>query len=492
MTTVPQEYKKPYPNKCYLPFILYPPGMHKNEEGGGFVEKHIDMAQRGVDFTLYIGVPFCRTRCKSCPYFISLLPENDKYDREDRYVEALLLDMKKWSSNRKFGDGNLKCIYIGGGTGSVLKTANLKRIVDAVFQNFNVDENYEFTLEGNARDFDETKINYVAKSQINRLSLGVQSFHPEILSVVGSPHAAQDSVRVIREFQSKGLKNIQIDLMYNMPGHTLEIWKSDLRMLEELGIPHFTIYLYRIHSETPQHKLINKGKVEKPLDPETTMVKAMYGEAKKAAEDMGFKMYMVDHFCKPGFENMYNHWNWKVYIDTLAIGPGSYSYFDGYRLGTESDVDKFIEHATRGEFLISSVTDLMSPRVQRERYIVFALLYFEIEYKFYHSKFGTNFLEDFAEEIARLERKGLVELTDEHMKLTELGLIWHTNVILEFFNPAFWGDTSSLSEKNWSLNGVMVEAGSYPREYWLGEKHETFFNDNLFNTHKLIEVLENV
>ena len=167
------------------------------------------------------------------------------------------------------------------------------------------------------------------------------------------------------------------------------------------------------------------------------MVKAMYREAKQAAEDMGYEMYMVDHFCKPGYENMYNHWNWKVYIDTLAIGPGSYSYFDGYRLGTESDIDKYIEYANRDEFLISSVTDVMSPRVQRERYIVFALLYYEIEYKFYQEKFGTEFLEDFADEVERLRRKGLIELTDNRMRLTSLGLIWHTNVILEFFNPAF-------------------------------------------------------
>ena len=492
MNTVMPVDNKPYPNKCYLPFILYPPGMHQNNEGGSFVEKYIDLEQPGVDFTLYIGVPFCRTRCKSCPYFINLLPENDKHNREDAYVDALLKDMAKWAASRKFGKGRLRTIYIGGGTASVLTTNNIRRIANAVFSHFHVVDDYEFTLEGNARDFDDEKIEYIASSPINRLSLGVQSFHPEILSVVGSPHAAQDSIRVIRAFQSMGFRNIQIDLMYNMPGHTMEIWKSDLRMLQALDIPHFTIYLYRIHSETPQHKLIKKGKVDQPFDPETPMVKAMYREAKLAAEEMGYTMYMVDHFCKPGYENRYNHWNWKVDIETLAIGPGSYSYFDGYRLGTESDVQKFIEHANRGEFLISSVTDLMPVRVQQERYIIFALLYYEIEYKFYKRKFGSEFLEDFAEEAARLERKGLIELTGDRMKLTELGLIWHTNVILESFNPAFWGDTDSLREKNWSLNGAMVEVGARPRSYWLGQKDEIFFNSESINTTQQTEVFENV
>jgi oxygen-independent coproporphyrinogen-3 oxidase len=260
-----------------------------------------------------------------------------------------------------------------------------------------------------------------------------------------------------------------------MPGHTFDIWKRDLETLSTLDVPHFTIYLYRIHAETPQQKLILRGKVAKPENPETPMVKAMYREALEAAEKMGYNMYMVDHFCKPGYENMYNHWNWKVYVDTLAIGPGSYSYFDGHRLGTETDVEKYVTAATEGKLLISTVTDYLSPRVQRERYVVFALLYYEIEYAFYQSKFGTEFREDFAEELERLERKGLIELLPDRMRVTKLGLIWHTNVILEFFNPAFWNDTRSLGEPNWSLNGVMVEVGAHDRAHWLGEKDETFF-----------------
>jgi oxygen-independent coproporphyrinogen-3 oxidase len=128
-----------------------------------------------------------------------------------------------------------------------------------------------------------------------------------------------------------------------------------------------------------------------------------------------------------------------------------------------------------GDLLISTVTDRLSDRVQRERYVIFALLYYEIEYDFYRSKFGSDFREDFAEELERLERKGLIELLPDRMRLTQLGLVWHTNVILEFFNPAFWNDTGSLREPNWSLNGVMVEVGAHDRSYWLGDKDQTWF-----------------
>ncbi|MFI5782449.1 coproporphyrinogen-III oxidase family protein [Nocardia sp. NPDC051570] len=472
MTTTelqPTETGDPYPNKCYLPFILYPPGMHRIDSGREWLEQHIDMQQDGVDFVLYIGIPFCRTRCKSCPYFASLLSENDSRGREERYVDALIIDMKRWAAYPKFAQGLIRNIYIGGGTGSILKTANLKRIVDTVFEVFTVAEDAEFTLEGNARDYDDEKIDYVVQSKINRISLGVQSFQPEVLGIIGSPHAADDSARVIRAFQARGFTNIQLDLMFNMPGHTLDVWHRDLETLNELNVPHFTIYLYRIHKDTIQDKLIVKGKIPRPDAPESPMVKAMYREAVDIAESMGYRMYMVDHFCRPGHENLYNHYNWKVYIDTLAIGPGSYSYFDGYRLGTEADPEKYMERVENGDLLISSITDQMSPRVQRERYVIFALLYYEIEYEFYRSKFGTSFLDDFAPELARLERKGLIELTDDRMTLTKLGLIWHTNVILEFFNEKFWHDEESLRQPNWSLNGVMVEVGAHERAYWLGE-----------------------
>lgn len=281
---------------------------------------------------------------------------------------------------------------------------------------------------------------------------------------------------MIKAFQGKGFFNIQLDLMYNLPGHSLEIWHKDLERLNELNVPHFTIYLYRIHKDTIQDKLIVKGKIDRPADPESEMVKAMYGEAKDLAEAMGYEMYMVDHFAKPGYENLYNHFNWKVYIDTLAIGPGSYSYFDGYRLGTEADVEKYIERVENDDFLISTITDRMSPRVQRERYVIFALLYYEIEFGFYKEKFGTDFLDDFADEIARIVGRGLVEVLDDRIRLTDRGIKWHTNVILEFFNEKFWGDTASLREPNWSLNGVMVEVGAHPREYWLGDEDITSYS----------------
>jgi oxygen-independent coproporphyrinogen-3 oxidase len=460
---------EPYPRKCYLPFILYPPAMRRNERGQAFLAEEMDLDKPGDDFVLYLSVPFCRVRCRACPYFVNVLPKQDLRSEEARYVDALIKDMAHWASFRKWRTGRLRAIYLGGGTASILKTENLRRIVQAVFDNFNVTDDYCFTLEGNARDFDLEKIDDVAASRITRLSLGVQSFQDEMLRIVGSPHAAEESRAVIRAFQERGLKNIQIDLMFNMPEHSIEVWQRDLEAMAALDIPHFTVYLYRIHPETPQARLIEAGKLRAPPHPDGPVVTRMRRELRSLAAAAGYDEYMVDHFCRPGFENKYNVWSWREYTDALAIGPGAYSYFEGFRLGTAKDVEAYIAHAERSEFLISSVGDRMDAQVQRERYLIFRLLFFSVSFSEYRNRYGTDFLADFPHVVERLVRKGLVSLDGEAMTLTRAGRDWHSNVLLEFFNPTLWADGKAVNQPNWSMNIPMVELSAQSRSYWLGD-----------------------
>ncbi len=402
------------------------------------------------------------------------MPLEDSSNLEGRFVDALLKDLEHWASFPKWKTGLIRAIYIGGGTGSILKTQNLKRLVDKIYELFNVADDCEFTLEGNSTDYDKEKIDYIVSSHINRLSFGVQSFQPEMLDVIGTPHDVDNCLYVIKEFQKRGFENIQLDLIYNLPGQTLDIWKKDLWVLKDLGITHFTIYIYRIHEGKLQDHLIKAGKVQEPALPDSKLVNDMYEACVEIAKEMGFERYMLNHFCKPGFEGMYNYWNWKVYEETLAVGPGSYSYFDDYRLGTEGDVDKYIEHVNNGEFLISSVTNKLPERIKKERYIIFTLLYYKVDFVYYKKKYGSSFLEDFKNIIARLEAKGLVNITENCLTLTPLGEDWHINVILEFFDDIYWRDEKAL-EKNWSLNGASAEVGALPREFWLGNKDVKFY-----------------
>jgi oxygen-independent coproporphyrinogen-3 oxidase len=238
-----------FKNPCYMPFILYPPDMYDvvGLENRTALDTSLALDTVGDNFVMYLAVPYCRVRCKACPYFVDLLKKSDGgTDRLDIYVDALVKDLKRHAATTRWSTANLRGIYIGGGTGSLLEVCHLDKILDTLGNEFKLSSDCEITLEGNAEDYNQEKIRFVANSAINRISLGAQSFQPEVLRTVGSPHKAQQTEDAIKMFQDAGLDNIQLDMMYNIPGHTVDLWKKDFEVLRTLSIKHLTTYLYRV------------------------------------------------------------------------------------------------------------------------------------------------------------------------------------------------------------------------------------------------------
>jgi oxygen-independent coproporphyrinogen-3 oxidase len=459
----------PYPQKYTTPFILYPPALWSNRKGSGFTAQ-LGLDETGQDYVMYLSVPFCRVRCYSCPYFISGLSPKDPQNKEQRYVDAVVTDLLRWASYERFSSGRLRAIYIGGGTGSILSTENLKLVVDTIFDNFPVAPDYEFTLEGNARDYTEDKLDYVAASKINRVSLGVQSFDEDVLRTIGSPHAAQQSIEAISGLSARGLKNIQMDMMYNLPGHRREVWQKDLQVLRDLDIKHLTTYLYRIHPGTPQDKFIAKGRIAPLVDKNSEYVRNMYADLTKTVAGIGFHNYMFDHFCQPGWENTYNDWTFRRNnVEILGVGPGAYGFINNYRVGAKKDVDAYVATVDRGEHMISAVSAQLTPEVRKERYVINAFQYLGVDLAEYERQFGSALIDDFGPQVERIVERGLADIEDGTLLLTDLGKEWHMNVMLEFTNPAFWGDTTSLEHPHWAMNTPMVDLFAGRREDWLGE-----------------------
>lgn len=462
---------RPYPAKYTTPFLLYPPALWRNAIGSDFAQQYLGLQEQGTDYVMYLSIPFCRVRCHSCPYFVDLLSIHDAktQNKEQRYVEALLADLERWASYPRFATGRLRAIYIGGGTGSILSISNLRRVIDAVTTKFPLQDGYELTLEGNARDYDGAKLDYVADSPITRISLGVQSFDPAILKVIGSPHAAEQSITAINELHRRDFRNVQMDMMYNLPGHTREVWRSDLRRLTDLDVRHLTTYLYRIHDDTPQAKFIASGKVQPLLDKESAYVKNMQFDLAEAAAELGFVNYMFDHYAKPGAESVYNEWTFgRNMIEVLGVGPGAYGFVNDYRIGTAKNVEGYIAASARSEHLISAVSQKVDAQVRRERYLVNVLQYAAIDLDVYVDNFGTELPDDFPGVVDKLLDRGLAYLDGRRLILTDLGREWHMNVMLEFTNDQFWGDTSALDSPHWAMNTPMVELFAGRKQDWLG------------------------
>jgi len=461
-----------FKNPCYMPFILYPPDMYdvvgmENREN---LDESLALDNFGENFVMYLAVPYCRVRCKACPYFVDLLKKSDRdSDRLDIYIDAMIKDLKRHAATTRWSTAKLRGVYIGGGTGSLLDVRHLDRILDTIGGGFNLSDDCEITLEGNAEDYTQEKIRFIANSTINRISLGAQSFQPEVLRTVGSPHKAQQTEDAIKKFQDAGLDNIQLDMMYNIPGHTIDLWEKDFEVLRTLGIKHLTTYLYRITPGSQQEKLIQKGKVKNVAAPESQMVKEMQAMIRQFASDAGMVNYMLEHYAQPGYESKYNQWTMTECVDALGVGPGAYSFINQRRTGTSKEVEAYIETVNKGESTFTTASIPLSPLMSRQRYIIFNLLYFIIDKKHYKNSWGTEAYDDFAPIFERLISDELMVDTTDAIRLTELGKTWVQNIMLEFFDESMWENSNALKQQqsSWAMNNHMIDIGASKKNFWL-------------------------
>ncbi|WP_175502313.1 coproporphyrinogen-III oxidase family protein [Aliiroseovarius crassostreae] len=462
-----------YKNRCYMPFILYPPDMYdvSDPELQTELETSLDLTTDGTDFVMYLSVPYCRVRCKACPYFVDLLPKNadKKADLMDRYVDALVLDLKRHAATERWGNATLRGVYIGGGTGSLLEIHHMDKVLSTLSRYFRLADDCEITLEGNAEDFTPEKADYVAKSIINRVSLGAQSFQPKVLKTVGSPHQANQTTEAIRMLQDAGLEHISLDMMYNMPDHTVEDWRKDFAVIRELGIKHLTTYLYRVTPGTQQEKLIQAGKVSPVADPESDEVHQMQAMIAEFAKQAGMNNYMLEHYAEPGYESKYNRYTMRECVDALGVGAGAYSFINQRRTGTSKDVDGYIAAVENCDPTFTTASIQLTPLMSRQRYIIFNLLYYRIDKDHYAKTWGNDLVEDFPDILQGLLDDRLMRDEGDAYVVTELGRAWLQNIMLEFFDESMWENSVALQQQqsSWAMNDHMITLGASKKTHWL-------------------------
>ncbi|MEE4484872.1 coproporphyrinogen-III oxidase family protein [Serratia ficaria] len=462
-----------YKNRCYMPFILYPPDMYDVTDvvSENNLVKSLDLDNEGTDFVMYLSVPYCRVCCKACPYFVDLLPMNNGKSQAllDRYVDALVLDLKRHAATNRWGNAQLRGVYIGGGTGSLLEVSHLDKILSTLSRYFRLASDCEITLEGNAKDFTREKAHYISGSIINRISLGAQSFQPEVLRTVGSPHKAQQTIDSIRMLQDAGLEHIQLDMMYNMPGHTLAHWEKDFKVLHELGIKHLTTYLYRVTPGTRQDSLIKAGKVAPVADAESALVKDMQAMIGQFATEAGMRNYMHEHYALPGYESKYNHWTMKECVDALGIGPGAYSFINQRRTGISKSVDRYIDAVQNGNTTFTTASVQLTPKLSRQRYMIFNLLYYHVDKVHYRKMWGTECRDDFRVIINGLIQDGFMQDCNQTLCLTSMGKGWLQNIMLEFFDDSMWENSQALRQQqsSWAMNNHMIDISAAKKGFWL-------------------------
>ena len=222
------------------------------------------------------------------------------------------------------GNETIETIYFGGGTPSVLSTDEINFLIDTVRQNYNVASDAEITLEANPDDLSKERILELAKSDINRLSIGIQSFYDEHLSVMNRAHNSAEAKKSLSE-AVRYFDNISIDLIYGIPGMTNEQWLANIKTALSYKVPHISSYALTVEPKTALRKMIDAGSVKEPIDEEAQQhFELLIAEL----ESKGFVHYEISNFGKPNFFSKNNtaYWLGKKYI---GIGPSAHS-FDGF------------------------------------------------------------------------------------------------------------------------------------------------------------------
>ena len=359
---------------------------------------------------IYIHIPFCKRRCIYCDFFSTTQSE-----KKSAYVHALCqeLDMRK-----DYLEGeDIETIYLGGGTPSQLTQKELEEIFSSLYNIYKVKENAEITLEANPDDLTPEYIHMLRTLPINRISMGIQTFQEETLKLLHRRHTAQQAIEAVKHCREAGFQNISIDLMYGLPGETLETWQEDLQQAIALHPEHISAYHLIYEEGTALWKLREQNQVEEAdEDLSVTLFKTLIEELTHA----GYEHYEISNFCLPGLHSRHNssYWTGKKY---LGCGPSAHSFNGTSRQWNVASLDKYIQSIQQGE-LDYEIEELDIYTRYNDFVITTIRTHWGMSLSHLRSTYGEN-LYQYCLRMAKPHlEQGVLEIKEDTLKLTKEGI----------------------------------------------------------------------
>ena len=359
---------------------------------------------------IYIHIPFCKRRCIYCDFFSTTQSE-----KKPTYIHALCqeLEMRK----NYLGGEEIETIYLGGGTPSQLTEKELNEIFTSLYNIYKVKEDAEITLEANPDDLTPEYVSMLRRLPINRISMGIQTFQEETLKLLHRRHTARQAIEAFQRCREAGFRNISIDLMYGLPGETLDTWKEDLQQAIALHPEHISAYHLIYEEGTALWKLREEHQVEEAdEDLSVTLFKTLIDELKQA----GYQHYEISNFCLPGLHSRHNssYWTGKKY---LGCGPSAHSYDGTSRQWNVSSLEKYIHaiHQGKPDFEIEEL-DLYT------RYNDFVITSIRTSWGMSLSHLRMVYGEELYRYCLRMSKphlsQGVLEIKEDTLKLTQEGI----------------------------------------------------------------------
>lgn len=366
--------------------------------------------------SLYVHVPFCAKKCSYCAFY----SKADDGKVIDRYVNALVRELEMVAM-----DMRPRTIFFGGGTPSLLNLRQWETIINAM-QRLKLTPAVEWTVESNPATVSLDKARLLREAGVNRMSIGVQSFNPEMLARLGRVHSREMIFKSYDILRAAGVNNVSIDLMFAIPGQTLEMWRETLAEALALQSEHISCYELIYEEDTPFFEQLNAGKCAVNED----LACVMYEELLSATAAAGFAQYEVANFARGQQEETLdvpqlacrhnvNYWRGGFYH---GLGPSAAAYVNGIRTKNRPDTVAYCEALERGERAIES-TDELSPIARAGEIAAFGLrMTSGWPLAVFKQRTGFDLTSEWAADIERLCALGYAVLDTDRFKLTQKGL----------------------------------------------------------------------
>ena len=367
----------------------------------------------------YIHIPFCKTKCTYCGFFQNGTSQSD----EDQYIDGLISELKLASERSRLKDGLIHAVFIGGGTPTSLSPTNSERLLKAIKAYLPLANDYELTLEGRIHDLIPENLEVWMANGVNRMSIGVQSFNTEVRQMVGRLDTKETVLERLAALKAYGQCSVVIDLIYGLPGQTMEVWEQDLADLVSSGVDGADLYQLNVFDGSDLNKDITNGKV--PAAATTAMQGDMFEFGRQYLDARSYRRLSAAHWSANNRERSLYNTLAKSGVPMFPFGSGAGGNVDGYGMMLHRALKPYEDMVTRGEkpFMALMKQSDLQPIVNR--------VVSQLEQGFLNIMSLVK-MDSRLDELNWLyklwEKRGLVAYNGLLYKLTDAGEFWTVNL----------------------------------------------------------------
>ena len=369
---------------------------------------------------IYIHIPYCKKKCSYCNFHFSI-----NQSGIDEMINSIV---KELELRKKYLNSEIKTIYFGGGTPSILNKKHLEKLFDKIRSTFKISENAEISFECNPDDLNKEKLILLKYLGVNRLSIGIQSFDDKDLKFMNRSHNSDEAINSVKLAQEVGFDNISIDLIYSLPSQSVENWQKNLEIAFSLNIQHISSYSLTIEKNTQLSHLIKTKKITE-LDEKTSS--EHFNLLLKESKKNEFIQYEISNFGKEGYFSKHNssYWENKNY---LGIGPSAHSYNGESRSWNISNNKNYIEIISENK--LPSETEILTKNQKYNEYIFTSLrTMWGVDLKLVQEKFDEKIYNYLLLQVVKWKETSDILHTKNTLKLTEKGKLLADAIASDLF-----------------------------------------------------------